>query len=334
MSVAADPSDVSAFTNAVAAAIVAPSVHNTQPWQFVRTSAGLEVWADPLRRLPVLDPSGRQQCISIGCAVLNARVSLAAAGHASVVERLPEPQEPQLMARISLAPDGADDPELAALEPAVLKRQTNRRHFRDEDVPETLIARLVRAAEAEQAELVRVVSDGDRRLIAELWQEADRQQLIDPAYRAELRAWTTTDPDRRDGVPARAVPHVDAGSRDELPIRDFDTQGEGWLPTETHSGVTQCLLILGTPDDDPLSWLRAGEALQRAWLELTRAGFVASLFTQAIEVSTLRTRLRTELRLPFYPHVLLRIGRAPITPATSRRAIGDMFRSTVRSFAE
>jgi hypothetical protein len=42
---------------------------------------------------------------------------------------------------------------------------------------------------------------------------------------------------------------------------------------------------------------RAGEALERVWLEVTRAGFVASLFTQVVEIAALRVELRNELRL-------------------------------------
>ena len=70
------------------------------------------------------------------------------------------------------------------------------------------------------------VHDEDHRVaLARLSQRADALQYADPAYRAELRAWTTDDPKRTDGVPAIAVPHVDAGSGDEVPIRDFDTLG-------------------------------------------------------------------------------------------------------------
>jgi hypothetical protein len=73
-----------------------------------------------------------------------------------------------------------------------------------------------------------------------------------------------------------AVPHVDGGAHDDLPIRDFDSSGLGWLLVETRSSMDQCLLLLGTLDDGPAAWLRTGEALERIWLELTRRGYAAS----------------------------------------------------------
>ena len=41
-------------------AILAPSGHNTQPWLFRLTGAGVEVRADRRRALPVVDPHDRE----------------------------------------------------------------------------------------------------------------------------------------------------------------------------------------------------------------------------------------------------------------------------------
>jgi len=139
-----------------------------------------------------------------------------------------------------------------------------------------------------------------------------------------LRAWTSTDPHRGDGVPASTVPHVDAGNSGDLPLRDFDTSGRGWLPLDTRSSHDQCLLLLGTLDDDRMAWLRAGEALERVWLELTRLGYVASLLTQVIEVARTNELLRHELGLTMHPHLLMRVGQAPDTPSSPRRPFTEV----------
>jgi hypothetical protein len=55
------------------------------------------------------------------------------------------------------------------------------------------------------------------------------------------------------------------------------------------------------------------------WLELTDFGFWASPLTQVIEVRGTHDQLRKELRLTSYPHLLLRVGRAPDTMRTPRR---------------
>jgi nitroreductase len=308
---------------AVERAALAPSVHNTQPWRFRLTDDTLELRADRTRRLGVLDPTCRQLVISCGCALFNARTLLAAIGYRSTVLRMPDATDPDLLARLTVTSD-ADDESIAALNAAVDSRQTNRRQFSSDPVPPELVDELVAAAEAEDSGLF-VISQPEHRIAtAVLSQQADAQQNADPAYRAELRIWTTDDPTRRDGVPARAVPHVDAGSGDDIPIRDFDSQGVGWLPTETRSSLNQCLLLLTTMQDSREGWLRAGEALERIWLIATQRGYAMSLLTQVVEVPRTREQLRAELRLPSHPLVLLRIGKAPITASSQRRALNDM----------
>jgi nitroreductase len=310
-------------------AVRAPSVHNTQPWSFVATTAGLTIRADRSRQLAVLDPSGRQLVISCGCALFNARVAAAAGGLQSSVSRLPDPSDPDLLAQLDVTAadtsDGAgEDAEIAALEPVIQVRHSNRRRFSEEPLPPELLDTLRRVAHAEGANLIEISRADDRDTIAMLTQRADALEMANPAYRAELRAWTSDDPNRDDGVPARAVPHVDAGSGDDIPIRDFDTHGHGWLPTATQSSRRQCLLILGTDADNPSGWLRAGEALERVLLEIARHGYTASLFSQIIEVPEAQAALRAELRLTTHPVMVLRVGRAQPTPGTPRRPVSDV----------
>ncbi len=313
-----------ALRHAAVRATLAPSVHNTQPWRFVLGPGTVEVYADRGRRLRVLDPTGRQLLISCGCALFNARVALAGSGYDAVVERFPDPSRPDLLARLRLPEEPLVAPPLAELDAVVELRQSNRRRFAEDPVPQEVVRDLVDAAAAEGAQLFAITRFEHRLATARLSQEADRQQNADPAYRAELRAWTSDDPGRSDGVPAMAVPHVDAGANDDVPIRDFDTSGTGWLPVRTRSSLNQCLLLLGTLSDRPAAWLQAGEALERVLLEVTRRGFAASLLTQVVEVPGTRSRLRTELGLDMNPHVLLRVGRAPRTPASRRRRLVEV----------
>ncbi len=315
---------VQALRRAAVHATLAPSVHNTQPWRFVIGHDALEIHADRSRRLRVLDPTGRQLLVSCGCALFNARVALAAAGYDAVVERFPDPAKLGLLARITVPDAPVERLPLGALDAVIELRQSNRRRFADDQVPPDVVDDLVAAAAAEDARLFPVTEPEHRLAVARLSQQADRAEIADPAYRAELRAWTSDDPHRRDGVPAMAVPHVDAGAHDDVPIRDFDTQGAGWLPVETRSSMNQCLLLLGTPTDRPAAWLRAGEALEHVLLEVTRRGYAASLFTQVIELPGTRALLRSELGLDMHPHILLRVGRAPKTPASRRRRLVDV----------
>ena len=326
MAISIGTAPTTALRRAAVRATYAPSVHNTQPWRLHLVSDQLRIYADRSRQLPVLDPTGRQLVISVGCATMNARVTAAACGYAVAVERFPDAADPDLAAvlRVVGKDSGSIEDSLAALDEVLEVRQTNRRRFTDEPVPEALLEALEAAALAEDSRLV-VVRDPDQRTaVAALSQRADNIENLNPAYRAELRAWTSDDQERRDGVPALAVPHVTGESEDEVPIRDFDTRGAGGLPAVTHSSREQCLVLLCTSGDGQREWLRAGEALERVLLEIARRGFMASPLTQVTEVPAARAELRRELSLDVYPHVLLRIGRAPLTPRSRRRRLAEV----------
>lgn len=317
---------ISALRRAAVRAALAPSVHNTQPWRFVLRGDALEIRSDWSRQLTVLDPRGRQLMISCGCALFNARVAVAAAGYQALVERFPDGTQSDLVARLTLPAEVQDWVPIGALDPAIELRHTNRRSFADELVPPDVVYSLISAANAEGAELFPITLPEHRLATARLSREADQIENADPAYRAELRAWTSDDPRRLDGVWAAAAPYAGIGaeSHDALPIREFDTRGMGWLPAAVNSGVDQCLLLVGTLDDGPAAWLRAGEALEHVWLEITRLGYAASPLTQVIEVAQTHERLRTELELAMHPEVLLRLGRAPQTVTTRRRRLAEM----------
>jgi hypothetical protein len=286
-----------ALRRAAVRATLATSVYNTQPWSLRLTSDGaLQVHADRSRQLRMLDPTSRQLTISCGCALFNARVSLASDGIGAQVHRTAGATSSDPMA--TLVPEGAPvESALAGLDSVIEVRQSNRRRFYEDAVPESLLTTLEAAAAAEGA-WVHVLRDAAERVtVATLSRRAYDVQTLDPACRAELRAWTTDDAARRD-----------------------EASGIGESTTDSN----QCLVLLGTNGDRPADWLRAGEALERVLLEITRHGFVASPLTQATEVPSTRAQLRSELGLVGHPHVLVRIGRAPVTPTSRRRRLVDV----------
>src|SRR5262245_60599888 len=90
----------SVLRDCIQAATAAPSVHNTQPWLFRLRGSGLEVLADPRRRLSTVDPDGREMYVSVGAALFNLRVALAARGWHERAVLIPDPQMPLLAARL------------------------------------------------------------------------------------------------------------------------------------------------------------------------------------------------------------------------------------------
>src|SRR5215471_6367984 len=92
--------EVEVATYIAAAAVWAPSVHNTQPWWFSAAGQELSLHADAGRQLKVADPRGREMMISCGAALFTARLALRSLGYIPETSVLPDLRQPLLVARM------------------------------------------------------------------------------------------------------------------------------------------------------------------------------------------------------------------------------------------
>src|SRR6266849_5368982 len=106
---ASSPEEISRFV--VDAAVYAPSVHNTQPWWFSTGDKEISIHADVERRLRVADPDGREMMISCGAALFTARVAMRYLGLVPKVSVLPDPDLPNLVARIGYSDEHTEPVE-------------------------------------------------------------------------------------------------------------------------------------------------------------------------------------------------------------------------------
>lgn len=83
-------------------ACLAPSIENSQPWRWRIRGNTLELHADRSSQLTATDPEGRLMIVSCGAVLHHATVVLAALGAAATVERIDDPADPDLLARLTL----------------------------------------------------------------------------------------------------------------------------------------------------------------------------------------------------------------------------------------
>jgi hypothetical protein len=308
-------------------AVLAPSNHNAQPWQFIVDGDTIQVCADRTRALPVVDPFDRELLISSGAALFNLRVALCRFGLAYAITLFPSESDPDIVALVRVSREGHCDAELTGLFESVTARVTTRAPFVDEPVPASLQQKLVDACDAEGAIACCVEGRAERQAIAQLIAEADHTQFADPRFRRELASWIH--PQRRnDGMPAYGA--AVGGLLDfasplvSSVVRVFDV-GAG-TPATHQRLVEGSPLIVGiaTPRDDKEAWLATGQALERMLLVAASDGLTASYLNQPIEVSALREQLRTLLRIDAAPQLLLRVGRGPRVSHAPRRPLSDV----------
>jgi hypothetical protein len=313
-------------------ASLAPSVHNTQPWRFGWDGRSLTVHDDPARAVPVIDPTGRERVLSCGAAVENARLAVRGLGRHCDVALLPDPAEPALLARLTPGSDEEPTPSEHALLEAVPRRYTDRGRFLPKPVGAEVIDRLRAAAEGVGAWLRAIDRPDEQIALSVLLSHADQLEAENPAYREEMRRWRTHDRGT-EGIPDAAVPAEGvAGRGSDYQLRDFDAgrpaAAEPSSSDEPPVPEHPVAVVLGTDDDEPRDWLRAGMALGRVLHQATVDDLAASPMTQVVEVERLRLRLRQELNLVGMPQVVLRLGYGQGRMTTRRRPVDEILTVT------
>lgn len=304
-------------------AILAPSSHNTQPWLFRVNGHELDLLADTRRSLPIVDPLDRELVMSCGAALHHLLVAARYFGHEVRVELFPNPEEPNLLARLGLGLTCETSAEEMLLFSAIQKRRTNRLPFLPDPVPESLLEVLQTTAAASGAWLHYFRDEESRFRAADLVAEADRQQWHDKAFRRELSNWLTPNSSpRRDGIPGYAHGHGDLVSQAEpLIVRTFDL-GKGQAARDRDVALySPVLAVLGTEADNRFDWLQAGQALSAILLRARVEDVYASFLNQTVEIPHTREGLRELIARDGQPQVLLRLGFGKEVQPTPRRSL-------------
>jgi hypothetical protein len=325
-----------ALYEAVLLALVAPSIANSQPWRWhlhrhvspggelaesdpPEPSDVADLYSDRSRQLVSIDPLGRLMVVSCGAALHHAVVALAGRGMDATVRRLPDPRQPDLMARLAVAGERPLRPEDRRAQRSIQDRHSDRRPFlAGEPLSEPVLAELVGAARADGV-WARPVDPRELHLLGLAASSAAKIEAHDPAYQDELkrRAASTTGgavlPDTT--VPATPRP---------VPMRSY--AGPATLAPGEGDDRFAVYLVVCTDGDEQLDWLRAGEAASACLLAATSAGLASSVMSEVIEVPGARALIRGVVHSG-HPQLVLRLGRQDTNaavPASPRRPANEM----------
>jgi nitroreductase len=315
------------WLDVLASAISAPSVLNTQPWSLTVRDNRVELHADNDRQLQVLDPHGRQLLMSCGAALLNLRLAIVQRTRDPEVRLLPQPADPLHVATVTIGRPRTATPDESELFAAIPRRRTNRRPFSPEPPPADALTQLQQAAEAEAAEFV-VLHGELRRQAVEAVRVAEYVLQRNLAARDEVARWIERHA-AGEGIPPEALGVIPA--TEEALVRDFGTMtGEVNRPVSEFE-QDPVLAAITTASDEPIDWIRAGQALERVHLTATARGLALSYLGQPFEVGDRWWGTGPIAGISGIPHMILRLGYAAPSAPTPRRPIEDVLRERRRS---
>lgn len=277
-------------TGLVAAAILAASPHNTQPWSFVVEEGLVTLRADPARDLGSFDPDRREMWIGLGCAVENVVRAGPGLGFEITPHLANDPGRP--MPRIELAcarrqpaPDGA----LALIG----ARRTNRAAYAAMPIAASILARLSGEGAEGRARIVLFPADSaaGRRFAAETvkateWITRDAVMAEDSHrwFRGNLAEVTK----HRDGlsIPTSGLSPALTFLGQLLPAPDTASEGRYWVDATRHTVAASPTFGMIKVADlyDRAQQVEAGRVWQRLHLEATAAGLAAQPLNQLPEV--------------------------------------------------
>jgi nitroreductase len=311
----------------VESAGAAPSIHNTQPWQFnVAADDLLEIRADPDRALWVGDPRGKALYLSCGAALFNVRTAIRMTGFNPLVWPLPQPEfPPTVIAAIQAEPGRPPTFGEEGLYQAIWQRHTDRGPFTAELISESQRAALEQAARWEFAAL-RILTNAEAATVLDLAAKASAELADDVDHRIELQRWIAAG-NRDDGIPAGALPS--APGREPAPVRGdlAAASPAATRPRATYEEFPQ-LAVLTTASDEVPDWLRAGQALQRVLLTATSRGLSTSFLYQSIELHDMRRESAPAWPWNENPQMVIRLGYGKDIAATPRRPVDDILTRT------
>jgi len=306
----------------LAAAVLASSPHNTQPWQFEIGPDTLDVLADPDRALGPFDPFQRELHIGLGATVENLVLASGLFGRALEVQWLPTPGRPEHVARLRFSGRSSTPGWTAALG----ERHVNRSPYDGRPLIDAQRSELLTCVSGERPVfmLLDARSEAGRRF-AEETLDATRFITEDREMAAVTMRWMRHDwgeiQRRRDGIPlaCSGLPPAVRVAATLAPPVSAARMHAGWIRnTEEGLRSSPTYALLSVPDlDDRRGQLEVGRLWQRLHVRATAMGLSAQPLNQWME------RVDRERQLgapPRAAHSAARVlGRSDVQPTFAFR---------------
>jgi molybdopterin/thiamine biosynthesis adenylyltransferase/nitroreductase len=273
----------------VSHAILAPSAHNGQPWEFVWRDGALECRHDPTHDLPSLDFDRCATWATFGAVSINIELASRAIGLDPTFAFFPQPDDERL---VCAARFRAQSVSVDPLLEWVTRRVTNRRRDGRQHIDASSFGAMCNAADSSGARLQLITSSEQLDEMASLMGACDRISNMHERIHHEVMdgfRWTPEEVEaHRDGLDV-ATMELSATERagmwllSKWEIMATLKRIGGGVALEDLAkkcvASTSAIGLLTTSGVTPIDYVRGGRALQRVWLTATSLGLAIQPWT-------------------------------------------------------
>jgi nitroreductase len=313
----------------IAAAILAPSHWNSQPWRFEAEGDALRLVADVRRALPVTDPDRRWMMASLGAALENMLVAARAYGLMPAVRYRPYDGRGDVVAEVTWG--NGDVRRDRTYFAAITERRTNRRNYDGRGLFTENRAKL--SAQVPDGVHLHWLDDREQiEAVADLVRDAVRDQTRNQVYQRERFGWMRFSEDAvRETADGVYVESLDIGGPARWFAGSYFDPASWFLRFGAESAGKQAraqirsagaLALLTTGAAGEEEWLKGGQTYERIALRCTQLGISHHIVNEPL----LEARSRDELARRFgagneSPLMLIRMGHAKPPAPTPRRGL-------------
>ena len=303
-------------------AVKAPSCHNTQPWRFTIRNDTICLQPDFTRALHVADNDDHALYISMGCALENMILAAHEFNYETKIEINGNCNKPQIVVSLYDKPE-AGKPDLFAY---ILKRQARRNKYRNDKVPDNLLAELFNDLQDESVRIKLFLSENEIRELIPYITEGTMKQFSDKAFVDELVSWVRFSGKeamkKGDGILASAMGLPNTGRLiGNIVMKHFISAGSEAMRMEQLAKASSGLALFMAEQNDPCHWIKLGQAFQRFGLKAAKYNISHSHLDMPCEEMQVREKLIRGMQLKdLTPLLLIRFGYSSPMPYSFRRS--------------
>lgn len=290
-------------------AVLAPSTHNSQPWQFLIDEGRVTLSLVERVDLSVGDKDMRQRFIALGCALENLSIAFDYYGYITTIKIHGSGNKTKVTIDSERVTSSSKNNENHLIY-AIGKRATNRSHYRTEGLSSAL-RHQIETCPFFNVHIAIIEDQKQRMELGDMIGEATKDAMGDISFRKELARFLRNNfTHAYDGMPGvgLGIPTLPSFIAPLL-MRYFNLGKANKSDVlRTLKEATPTFIVLSTEQQSPESWINAGRTYERITLIATANNLATHPMVAPIEIGKYHERLRELIGSIHRPVFLFRIG--------------------------